>query len=889
MAVHEHETTDAGARADDSASRGLGGAPSEPDPLARDVVFRRVQQHLLGTAPDPIRIGRYVVLRHLGVGGMGVVFAAYDEELERKVAIKVLRRAEATEVEATRMRQEAQALARVSHPNVVTVHEVGADDERVYIAMEFVAGSTLGAWLREQTRAPAQILDVLRQAGQGLAALHGAGLVHRDVKPENVMVAPDGRVRVMDLGLARWAAATAEEGGEASGPAADAGPDTRLTQTGALLGTPAYMSPEQVLGEDLDARTDQFSFCVMLQEALFGRRPFEGSTLETLVVRITQEDPTPPPAEAPAAVRRVLARGLARRPEDRFVSMQALLDALEPRRSSTRRWMGGAAVVGLLGLGTWAAVVQTDPCAGVGARWDGVWDEGRAAAIGETFAATGTPHAEQTWQRARDDLDAWVDDWTRRKAATCRAVPSTTGPDPDVVLQDRCLREAAVATQTLVDALASADRKLVLRTPTVLAGLRDLSDCDDLVALRAPAPLPSDPEARQRLESLSDDLAAASALELAGADAESRDAVARVVAEARTIGYAPLLGRALHLQSKVGFHADREASLAAAREAYFEAVAGSDDETAATVATVLAGQSAGAEGEALTQRLTWLDHADASIRRLGEPAKARARWHSSRGLVALDAGDYAAAVEHLQAAVEGIEAEHGADARGLVTPLNNLGLALGHLDRDDAALATFERALAIQRAFSGEHHPDTALLAFNLASVQQGLAHYDEARAAFTSAMETFETFYGDRHPYIAVAKENLGSNARYRGELDEAIALYEDAIGRMAATKSMAVELGRVHRRLGETLAEAGRVEEAEPHLHSALTLHLEALGEDHPGVAVDRAALATFLVDRGRGEEARPLLALAHTVAAKAHGPEHELTKEIETVQARLGPPPS
>ncbi|HEX8107834.1 MAG TPA: protein kinase, partial [Kofleriaceae bacterium] len=205
------------------------------------------------------RVGRYLVLSALGAGGMGVVFAAWDPQLGRKIALKLLRSSVASSSKdaRTRLRREAQAIAQLSHPNVVSIYDVGTtDDGALYIAMEFVEGDTLTSWLKSYPRTWREIVDVFRQAARGLLAAHSVGLLHRDFKPDNVLVGGDGRVRVTDFGLARSVLVPDE--------AAQAKPvmsalDVALTATGTVLGTPRYMPPEQLTGPDLDARSDQFS------------------------------------------------------------------------------------------------------------------------------------------------------------------------------------------------------------------------------------------------------------------------------------------------------------------------------------------------------------------------------------------------------------------------------------------------------------------------------------------------------------------------------------------------------------------------------------------------------------------------------------------------------
>ncbi|MCY1010476.1 protein kinase [Nannocystis pusilla] len=289
-----------------------------------------------GVEPDghgPLRIGHFTVLHEIAKGGMGVVYAAHDEQLGRKVAIKLLRAQGDLAGQADeRMIREARAMARLSHPNVVQVHEVGAFEGKTFVAMEYIEGQTLRKWLKTGPHAWPDVLDVFRQAGQGLAAAHRAGVVHRDFKPENVVVSKDQRVKVLDFGLARWKAEEVQVEGEEVEISLDEHPSESddgpcLTRPGFLLGTPAYMSPEQFEGNPADTRSDQFGFCVALYEALYGRRPFPGSNFAKLARAITKESPLPPPADVdvPKWVHAVVLRGLSRDPSQRFPSMDALL------------------------------------------------------------------------------------------------------------------------------------------------------------------------------------------------------------------------------------------------------------------------------------------------------------------------------------------------------------------------------------------------------------------------------------------------------------------------------------------------------------------------------------------------------------------------------------
>ena len=307
-----------------------GSNPSDTRRIADRVRQRLFQQPLVAH-----RIGRFTVLEELGRGGMGIVYAAYDERLNRKVAVKVLRDDEGPS-EATRLRfqREAQAMARLSHPNVVTVHEVGDDGDVAFVAMEFIQGQTLGSWLR--TRPPwRDVVEAFVMAGRGLAAAHRAGLIHRDLKPPNMMRSDTGRVKVLDFGLARAIDGDSEsmtEGFDPTSSGSSAALSHAVTRPGTVMGTPAYMAPEQFRGEDADLRSDQFSFCVALYEGLYGERPFKDSSRWIQLSRSFTPDRSgeeeqallhvPASSKVPAALRKVVLRGLRIDPEQRWPSME---------------------------------------------------------------------------------------------------------------------------------------------------------------------------------------------------------------------------------------------------------------------------------------------------------------------------------------------------------------------------------------------------------------------------------------------------------------------------------------------------------------------------------------------------------------------------------------
>ncbi len=339
-----------------------------------------VRQAMFGVSTEPTRIGRFVLVEALGAGGMGIVYSAHDPRLERRIALKLVKpELVGTLKDEARLLREAQAMARLSHPNVVQIHDVGVADGRLFIAMELVPGGTLAAWLATSERPWRAIVGRFIEAGRGLAAAHAVGIVHRDFKPENVLYGVDGRVRVTDFGLARGAAATSEGSERNNGPKdtlSGAG-QASLTTSGAIAGTPYYMAPELFMGRPATPASDQFSFCVALYHALNGVRPFAGDDRGALMrAVITGKREEPPRLRIPRRIHQALVRGLSVAPEQRFASMAALLAAIGPRSPGRRVAMvagsvvGGVALLGgvaaLLGAGGPYACAATETRFGAG-------------------------------------------------------------------------------------------------------------------------------------------------------------------------------------------------------------------------------------------------------------------------------------------------------------------------------------------------------------------------------------------------------------------------------------------------------------------------------------------------------------------------------------------
>ncbi|MFP2933446.1 serine/threonine-protein kinase, partial [Pyxidicoccus sp. 3LG] len=369
------------------------------------------------SAPSPKQLGRYLLLARLGAGGMGEVFKAYDPELDRRVAVKLLRpellAGPGADENRARMLREAQALARLADSRVVTVHDAGAHGDQVFLAMEYVEGQTLREWLEAGPHPWRQVLERFLEAGWGLAAAHAAGLVHRDFKPQNVLVARDGRVKVADFGLARGADEVTP-----AAPTEGLALLSVVTHAGIVLGTPAYMAPEQRAGRNVDARADQYAFSVALHEALYGRHPFQGVPPGGAPL------PPPPRPGVPRGLAPVLLRGMALRPDARFPSMAALLGALSREASAPRRrrrvlLAGALTVATMTGLLVWREATPA-PCQGAEAQWAESWGEARAAAVGTALRRTGVPFAEDTAAQVARRVEDYGRRWVAQHTDACR-------------------------------------------------------------------------------------------------------------------------------------------------------------------------------------------------------------------------------------------------------------------------------------------------------------------------------------------------------------------------------------------------------------------------------------------------------------------------------------
>ena len=525
--------------------------------IAIELAEQRLRAKLFGLPAllTSTQVGRFTILRKLGAGGMGVVYGAYDDELDRKVAIKLLRSPDSSAA-AKRMRREARGLARLSHPNVVQIYEVGEHEGALYLAMEFIAGPTLREWIDDPKRDAADwrtVLELMIAAGRGLEAAHRANLVHRDFKPANVMLGEHGRVRVLDFGLVRGlerrseepvsAVTSDEDDGEAANtdtPAVcgqsttlerDSILERSLTLRGSILGTPAYMAPEQHRGETCDDLADQFGFCVVLFEALFGQRPFQASGRDELFEAMRGREIVDVGfGSIPASVLEAVLRGLAFEREERWPNMAVLLDELEAALEvGTRRrgWFVAIAIAATLslGIGRGLASARVDApaelCVFDEGSLEGTWDAARRARLQATFDRSDLGFAAYTLALVQAKLDPWAEAWLDAKRSACWAT-QTEGQSTELLdRRNACLDRKRRELNVIVELLEAGSPRAMANGVELLAMLPELDACAELERLVDPFPLPKDPKLVTAIEAARDELSSARAHWLIGDTAEA--------------------------------------------------------------------------------------------------------------------------------------------------------------------------------------------------------------------------------------------------------------------------------------------------------------------------------------------------------------------------------
>lgn len=717
----------------------------EPDPAVDDStqgVGSSPAGDVRGQRGEPSTLGRYLLRRPLGAGAMGAVYEAHDVTLGRTVAIKVLHH-ELSERDRQRLHREALALARLSHPNVVHIYEIGREHQRNFIAMEYVRGRTLDGWQRGRP-SWRECVRVYLQAGQGLAAAHAEGLVHRDFKPSNCILGEDGRVRVVDFGLACVADtehASELDRGDGLVEGFTESLDVRLTRTGAVLGTLAYMPIEQISGAPATRQSDQFSFCASLYEALYGVRPFGGRALGqlTLALATGKIEPAPKGSRVPARLRRVLLRGLSTEPDDRWPSMDDLLAVLS--RVAHRRRSGAAVLValgGAAGVAVGAMIfteAEVDPCLRVEAAIEATWGGERAAALAEAFHGWGDARVTAAWPGVRAQLDDYAQAWGAMAEESCRATfvhhqQSEQAFDQRI----QCLERRRNRLRSAVDALLEADSAQALLERTVVAfQLPGLQSCGDLEAVAAAPPLPQEPQMRARVARLRARVDEADTRWEAG-DFERGITVAKeAVADARAVGYLPLLAEALaslgRLQLMGASANDAEQTL---REAIMVAAEAGDLRT---------------EAEAWTHLL--LGYLLLGRVEVGEQQELAARAAVARA--------------------------HDAVVHGWL--LNNLGALYSERGDPVRSRELLREALEVKRRTLGADHVDVGISWYNLGNALADHHAYSEARDAFEQALAIYGATLGPVHPLCQYAQAGLCRVELAEGRAEAAVALCGEAL----------------------------------------------------------------------------------------------------------------
>jgi eukaryotic-like serine/threonine-protein kinase len=787
-------------------------------------------------------IGRYIVIEKLGEGGMGLVLRAYDPKLGREVALKILKPGSVSEERRARLVREAQAMAKLTHPNVVAVYDVEDSGEQVILAMEYVAGQTLGYWLREKKRKPTEIVGQFIEAGQGLAAAHAVGLMHRDFKPANVLVSKSGQVKVTDFGLARLnEAPTGSEsqtgmgvpiGSESGRPG---GAPQLLTQAGLVMGTPAYMAPEQHAGEALGPQTDQYAFSASLWQALTGGLPFTANTLETLRAMKSAGAPEWPKRAAGAPQRwiRAIRRGLAVTPEERWPNLQELLQELRYDPARTRRLqvaagLCGIALAGAAGAWTvWRAQV-TAGCKAEGARVTTVWNAGVSQQIATAFAETNISYATETWSHAAPQMDQYTRELQASRTEACLWGERDGRLSRELLERSRsCFEEHLAQLKSLVEQLQRPDGAVVQRATTVAYGLPLVKECRDEQELgrREFA------AGNEALQTLTKRLGSAEGLLLVGRYEGALAIAAEVRDLAGTKGFLRMVAAARRLagqlQYELGQFQEAKTSL---EQAYREAEVLGDDLGALRAAS-LQTRVVGFSLSAHEFGLLWYSLAMMKAQRLKLGSEHPDVVMARSGLAAIlfSQGKYPEAEVEYRQALTSTERAFGQDHPRNAFENSNLAFVLATQGKSDAeAEACARRAVALLETAYGPNHPGVALALASLAFVLQGQGRYHDAEAADRRAIAIFEKVFEPNHPDLA-------------GLLDK----------------------------LGEVLRNQERYKEAEALHRRALAIWEKVFGPDHLDTANSLFGIGISLEKQGNSGEALPMLERVNTIRDKMQSP--------------------
>jgi eukaryotic-like serine/threonine-protein kinase len=854
-------------------------------------------------AGEPCRgdsIGRFVVLGVLGSGGMGVVYSAYDPHLDRKVAIKLLASTalQSTEDASIRLLREAQAMAKINHPNVVKVHEVGTYREHIYLAMEFADAGTLRGWIKEQPRSIDDILDVYIAAGRGLGAAHAAGLVHRDFKPDNVLLSKDGSVLVTDFGLVSTINAVTRAPTEPQ-PSLELSNSTPLSQdltrTGSIMGTPTYMAPEQFEGKPSTAKADQFSFCVALYEALYCERPFAGANYAELSVHVLTGEITPPPpgSKVPAWIRRVLIRGLSVAPEQRHRSMSDLLAVLsrDPGRRMRRFVRAG------VGAGVGAAVIagalmlmnSGAKCGTGDDRIAVVWNPEQRAQISHAFTASSRPNAMSSFGRTSQIVDDWTRSWKLGYVDACRATRERGEQSSHMLdLRMQCLTRHLDDVRVTLDLLAKGGGDAVDHALDAVLALPSVAPCADAAGLTSAVAPPETELMRSLVDVTRAQLGTAHVQRKLGRYKPGLVTAQAALVAARATNYPPVVAEALIVVGVLQSDLADPASAATLAEAMHIATAAGDTVTMIEASSWRMFVLTQSNHYELAQEIGEL--ADAEVKHARPPADIIVRLDDTSGLLFAKRGQVKEAQARYEQALAFAQRELGPEHPEVLTTLNQLGNLYKQEGRFADARKALEQVLAIRERVAGKDHPDVAAALNNLGNVDRIEGKLDDAKKLYERALAIRIAALGPDHPEVGDSLNNLGTFYSEKGDdvtaqsyFEKALALWEHVYGKDS------VELTTALVNLGGSLNVRGDHEGARAQYERARKLMEAANGPDHPDLATVLTDLGVVAVDEHKYDEALALYKRSQQITEKAYGPDHpdvaDVMANMTTVYKAMG----
>ena len=770
-----------------------------------------LEHKLFEREPDALRIGRFLVIDRLGAGGMGRVYRAYDPDLDRRVAVKVLLTAKREDDKATaRLLREARTMAQLNHPNVVTVFEAGMFEGNVFVAMEYVDGGTLEEWMHEQEVGTASrregAIELAVQAARGLAAAHEAGVVHRDLKPANMLIDATGRLRIADFGLASSRAGATPDYADRRAT------EERLTETGGVMGTPAYMAPEQQRGL-ADERSDQFSYCVSFFEAVYGVTPYAGRTLMARLESIERGDVQEPEiGREPMWLWRSLLRGLSPEPDDRFAEVASLLAVLESNRRPRRR-----GTIALVGMGVVAAVAaafyagqgDTQRCGDVQERLGDAWSESRRAAVEAALERSELPYSASMAGRVLAVLDRYAESWSEGYAEACSAT-WIRGEQSERTLDLRmqCLDRGRAALGFVGETLAAGDDDALRQAVSLGEKLPDLAACADRETLQR----------RSEGRTLEQITAAAAA--------------------------STKLDKGLVLRD-IGRFEESDALLVAVRE---------DGEAHALPELVSRAEAHLSQLRADQARFDEsIEHADAGLRaaQASRDGDVAAVAHLSKARVELNRKDVDATRFHLDLAEAAIERGDSPPERpGQVAFMR--GDVAGIVGDADEAVRQIDRAFEIFAESRGPNSADIGSILYTKGRALAVAGRQNEALEVFLQSAAIVAEAYGDQHPGQAPGLSGAGSVHLILGEPEKALELDRRGYDLLAADPGYRPQLrAQATLRIADEHNRLGRQDEALEWLDRAERVFNDVMGPDDPMTVYVEFSRGSILLDSRRDYE--------------------------------------